>query len=472
MVPPFRSYSAEERLRCVSAPGDIIIGGLFPIHGQTNRTTVPGPVSCTNYDLQMFLRAQVMIFAIEEINQRSPRILPNLMIGYEIYDTCGDVTFAMGATLKLLMAKSDGQSYFLPGPKHPDTDPLTVPEAHVKVVIGERYSEVSIAVARLFALSSVAQISYGSTSELLSRKLKFPTFLRTLSSDTHQTKAIATLVKQFNWQIVAIVGSDDEYGKYGSERLFDNLDEMNVCIEFKEILPSYFEFNQTKTHHKLSKLMKQLKQSSAEAVVLFTKTVNIAIIMEAAIQQNLNRTWIASDTWSTSQRISEMPGIQKAGRVFGFISRRNEVPGFKDYVTSKLSKTTNPFLQHHWIHYPPCPSEMNSVTNCSLSQPESKKCLHPSCLVEYTDQDESYNVYLAVKVVAEGLRRLLKCDSKKCERDANFTALELLMAIKQVNFTVNSTRIFFDDNGDPSIGYDIVQWNMTESTQRIRTIGE
>ena len=35
-------------------------------------------------------------------------------------------------------------------------------------------------------------------------------------------------------------------------------------------------------------------------------------------------------------------------------------------------------------------------------------------------------------------------------------------------------RIFFDPNGDPSFGYDIVYWNMTGSTQgtHIKTIGE
>lgn len=30
-----------------SAPGDIIIGGLFPLHRQTNRRTTQGPLSCS-----------------------------------------------------------------------------------------------------------------------------------------------------------------------------------------------------------------------------------------------------------------------------------------------------------------------------------------------------------------------------------------------------------------------------------------
>lgn len=47
------------------------------------------------------------------------------------------------------------------------------------------------------------------------------------------------------------------------------------------------------------------------------------------------------------------------------------------------------------------------------------------------------------------------------------------MEIRKVNFTLNTTHLFFDSNGDPNLGYDIVYWNMSESTKiYIKTIGE
>lgn len=48
------------------------------------------------------------------------------------------------------------------------------------------------------------------------------------------------------------------------------------------------------------------------------------------------------------------------------------------------------------------------------------------------------------------------------------------MEIQKVNFTVNTTHVFFDDHGDPSIGYDVLHWHMDEATQRtqIKKIGE
>lgn len=92
-----------------------------------------------------------MIYAIREINQRTPRVLPNFTIGYDIYDTCGDVSIAIRATLQLLKNQSDPQRCLLP-----QDFPSALPET--KAVIGEWHSEVSVAVARIVALSSVAQV--------------------------------------------------------------------------------------------------------------------------------------------------------------------------------------------------------------------------------------------------------------------------------------------------------------------------
>ncbi|XP_063353830.2 G-protein coupled receptor family C group 6 member A-like [Pelmatolapia mariae] len=461
------TFEGENGLLRVYYPGNIIIGGLFPIHLKSIRTNTSAPLSCQDYDIQMFLRSQVMIYAIREIN------LPNITIGYDIYDTCGDVGLALRATLQLLKNQSDPQSCLVPADAQ---SKLTEPET--KVVIGERTSEASIAVARLVALSSVAQISYGSTSEVLSRKYKFPTFLRTVPSDEYQTRGIVELVKTFYWQTVIIVGSDDEYGKYGSDSLVKTFSKTDICIEFVHILSADFNANGSKTQTELTELLEKTENSSAEAIILFTKEINVEIILKGAINHKFNRTWIASDTWSSSPKIFAIPGIQLAGQVFGFIFKQNEVPGFKDYVMSMFNGTQkNAFVEYHLTQHPLCSnqSEEIKVNNCSPNnQLESNQCLGTSFLANCIDKEESYNIYLAVQVIVEGLRNLLKCDDHHCERSSKFTASELLSEIQKVNFTVGTTRIFFNSDGDPSLGYDIVYWNMSEFNKgvQIQTIGE
>lgn len=270
------------------------------------------------------------------------------------------------------------------------------------------------------------QISYSSTSEQLSRKLKFPTFLRTISSDEHQTLAIAGLVRQFNWKTVGIVGSDDAYGKYGSDKIVSILSEkQDVCIEFIDILPDYFSHNTSQAHSRLDRLVRSISRSSAEAVIIFTKDRNADIIMKEAIKHNLNRTWIASDAWSISSSVSELPGIERAGEVFGIISKKNKVAGFKEHVMSNFSGTTNTLLKHYLTIYRPCADETGKKKGGDCSLANSQRCLELSCLAKYIDEYIAYNVFLAVQVIVKGLIRLLKCDSHRCKHSGNFTALEV-----------------------------------------------
>lgn len=90
-----------------------------------------------------------MIYAITQINQQTQRLLAGLTLGYDIYDSCGDVSCAMKATLQMLNNQSQ-----------PENCQPALPEPQVKAVIGERFSEVSAAVARVVALSSVAQVFF------------------------------------------------------------------------------------------------------------------------------------------------------------------------------------------------------------------------------------------------------------------------------------------------------------------------
>lgn len=271
--------------------------------------------------------------------------------------------------------------------------------------------------------SCLSQIGFAATSELLSRKLKFPTFLRTISSDKYQTKAIAELVNKFNWKTVAIVGSDDEYGKYGSDSLEDIFDSKDICNEFTDILPGSFSQKKSPNHTRLAGLVSKINKSSAEAIILFTSHANVHAIMNEAIKYKLNRTWIASDTWSTSTKISALPNIEMAGQVFGFVSKRTEVPGFKDYVISMFHGTTNGILEYYLTHFSKKSGE-NSEKNCPPTNSQ-QLCLDARSLASYIDQDESYNIYLAVQVIVEGLKGLLKCDNHQCKRSAKFTALEV-----------------------------------------------
>ncbi|XP_017549834.1 G-protein coupled receptor family C group 6 member A-like isoform X1 [Pygocentrus nattereri] len=454
-----------EALQTVSNPGDVVIGGLFPIHNKviTNSTVKPTAWMCdlASPDMEVLLYSQAMIYTIERINNSS--LLPEVKIGYEIYDTCSSVFTALRASLNLMNGESPDQTCLIPNDDVNNT---------VKAVIGERSSEVSVAVARLLALPLMTQISYASTSELLSSRSKFPSFFRTVPSDKHQTDAIAQLVHKLNFVPVGIIGSEDEYGKNGAESLTDDFKQYNICVEFKIILPADFSQNSTFTE-----LEHTLAKTRAEAIVLFTKETNAMVILKKAIMAGLNRTWIASDAWSTSKDILELEHLSKCGRIYGVTCKRNEVPGFMEYMDQFInqSNTSGSFFHNLLSKNPFCSTEPQDQ-NCSsfaskpVNQAGGQNCIYKKCLMDFIREDQSYepySIYTAVNVIAQGLESLLQKYN-----GTHFPAWMLTESIKQTSYSIdNTTNMTLNENGEVNIGYDILEWK-TETPKTFTTIGK
>ncbi|KAF3692678.1 Extracellular calcium-sensing receptor [Channa argus] len=90
----------------LSKEGEVMIGGAFSIHSKISQpplsfTEKPTRLTCSSVNLREFRFAQTMIFAIEEIN-RSDFLLPNISIGYRIYDNCASTLSSMRVVMALM----------------------------------------------------------------------------------------------------------------------------------------------------------------------------------------------------------------------------------------------------------------------------------------------------------------------------------------------------------------------------------
>ncbi|XP_066558865.1 G-protein coupled receptor family C group 6 member A-like [Amia ocellicauda] len=177
-----------------------------------------------------------MKHAIEVINNSS--LLNGLMLGYEIYDSCSDVSTAIRATMAFL-------NY--PGSCAQEHYNTSEPPVRVQAVVGEAYSEISIAVAHLLNLELIPQISYGSTAEILSDKMRFPAFLRTVPNDNHQTKAMVNLIQNNGWNWIGFITTDGDYGRSAIESFVSQASELGICVAFKVFLPNFLSDKNTDT---------------------------------------------------------------------------------------------------------------------------------------------------------------------------------------------------------------------------------
>ncbi|KAF7249775.1 Metabotropic glutamate receptor 2 [Varanus komodoensis] len=127
----------------ISLEGDLVIGGLFPVHEKGGPTEECGKIN----EHRGIQRLEAMLFALDEIN-KNPQILPGITLGAHILDTCSKDTYALEQSLDFVRAsltRVDGSEHICPDGSYAIHD--DVPTA-ITGVIGGSYSDVSIQVQR------------------------------------------------------------------------------------------------------------------------------------------------------------------------------------------------------------------------------------------------------------------------------------------------------------------------------------
>ncbi|XP_067841387.1 G-protein coupled receptor family C group 6 member A-like [Heptranchias perlo] len=456
---PVRLCDIPDDIVGARAPGDIIIGGLFPVHEKVenliNRTQ-PGPLHCSGFDLSTFLQAQAMIYSIEQINNST--LLPGVKLGYEIYDSCSDVIAAIQATTRFLSKFNSSDSSVEVHCNYTDYVPS------VKAVVGDAYSEISIVVARLLNLYLIPQISHASSAETLSDKARFASFLRTIPSDIHQTKAVAKLVKHFQWNWIGAIATEDAYGRSGINSFLLHAKHLNICVAFRELIPVY---NNEQQSAKINAIAEKIKNSSAEVMIAFVRASDVVKLFTVLIQQKVNKTWIASDSWSNSRQVASMNHIEKIGPILGFTFKSGTIPNFKDYL-KKYPKDANKIIKEDSN----CANESVSYTKISIQNSRQNKSQEYYKIIETINESAIYGIYLAINATAFALQRMLNCRDGKCNQNFNFPPWQLLNELKNVNFMTEHGQFQFDHSGDSSNGYDIISWKMLKGSVQFVKVGD
>uniref|UniRef100_A0A8C1KE81 G-protein coupled receptors family 3 profile domain-containing protein n=1 Tax=Cyprinus carpio TaxID=7962 RepID=A0A8C1KE81_CYPCA len=352
-----------------------------------------------------FRMAQTMIFAIEEINTNES-LLPNVSIGYRIYDTCGSRLSSMSATMALM----NGQE-FAAGDRCNGQSPI-------HAIIGETdlTSDTTLIMYCLFVLCFLLQISPSATCECLSNKKDYPSFFRTIASDYHQSRALAHIVKHFGWFWVGAVNSDNDYGNNGMAIFLKTAQEEGICVEYS------VKFHRTEPE-KLQKVVETIKKGTAKVIVAFLSQVEMGNLFDQLSDKNIkNFQMIGVEAWITSESLMIPNSFHVLGGSLGFAVRKIDIEGFADYVTKEFWHTAFPCLQR----------EGNSSQyglNCSRYQDLLGLKNYND---DVTEQRYSNNVYKAVYAVAYSLHSLLQCTKKGgCEKSLTILPQQVKTVVAQ-----------------------------------------
>lgn len=153
-------------------------------------------------------------------------------------------------------------------------------------------------VANLLRLFQIPQISYASTSAKLSDKSRYDYFARTVPPDFFQAKAMAEILRFFNWTYVSTVASEGDYGETGIEAFELEARARNICVATSE------KVGRAMSRAAFEGVVRALLQKpSARVAVLFTRSEDARELLAATQRLNASFTWVASDGWGALESV-------------------------------------------------------------------------------------------------------------------------------------------------------------------------
>ena len=361
-----RSGNSSKKSLVATIKGDIILGGLFPVHDKGERM-------CGKINLDRGIeRLEAMLYTIDEINA-NPNLLPGITLGASVLDTCARAPYALEQSLEFIRASftSLDPTEFVCRDGS-EAKPKSAPTTVVGVV-GGSYSTVSMQVANLLRLFKIPQISYASTSASLSDKQRYDYFIRTVPPDTLQAKALVDIVQEFNWTYVSIVHSEGEYGESGIDFFKHEAKAKNICIAASK------EISLRATNATYDEVIKELLgKPEAKVVIVFVRSEDATGLLNAASRRNLTGkfVWIASDGWGNRLApVKNNPLVAQGAITLELQS--TPIVKFEDYFLNlnPRSNHRNPWFVEYWEEEHKCTwNGVNSLTSPTNYFQPTKAC--------------------------------------------------------------------------------------------------
>ncbi|XP_067842429.1 metabotropic glutamate receptor 5b [Heptranchias perlo] len=455
------SVSAQSGERRVVAhmPGDIIIGALFSIHHQPPADKVHerkcGDIR-EHYGIQ---RVEAMLHTLDRINE-DQMLLPNITLGCEIRDSCWHSAVALEQSIEFirdsLISNEEEEGVVR------CVDGTTVPfraKKPIVGVIGPGSSSVAIQVQNLLQLFNIPQIAYSATSMDLSDKTLFKYFVRVVSSDARQARAMVDIVKRYNWTYISAIHTEGNYGESGMEAFKEMAAKEGICIAHSYKIYSNAE------EQSFDKLLRKMRSQlpKARVVACFCEGLTIrGLLMSMRRLGSVGEfQLIGSDGWADRYDVTDGYQREAAGGITIKL-QSPDVVWFDDYYLELRpeSHSNNPWFPEFWQHKFKC-----RLKNQQQENPKyNRTCDGTESLQDQYVQDTKMGFVInAIYSMAHALHNMQQslCPGVNglCDAMKPIDGRILLDFLMKINFTgVSGDIISFDENGDSPGRYEIMNF--------------
>ncbi|XP_060548727.1 vomeronasal type-2 receptor 26-like [Pantherophis guttatus] len=420
-----------------------------------------------------------LAFAIQEVN-RDPYLLPNITLGFRIYEENQYASMSPDVSLSLLSSR---------GKVFPNYKCDTL---NLLSVLGGLNSRTSYQMATIFGNFKISQLGYRFSDPVLRDKTQFPTFYQIDPQYDLQNAAIVQLLLYFQWNWIGIVVQKSESSDHFIW-IFDATLALNdICIQFvKQILPRISIFNELNSEQ--IDLLWTILSNDAQVVIVAgdSNTLQSLILSlyfyEEAKHTAFGKVWILTTQWEFSA-IGYHYEWGKLKSLHGALSltvHTKPVPGFKDYLwaLNPHEPHGDVFLPEWWEVVFDC-----QVLKAGLASPDGRRVCTgeenldtlPASVFDGKMTGFSYSIYNAAYSVAHALHAAymvesqlaLKRGRKKPHLHLSMKSWQMHVFLRKVLF--NNTagdEVSFSETGMKYAGFDILNWvvfaNMTILREKV-----
>ncbi|XP_060110740.1 vomeronasal type-2 receptor 26-like [Heteronotia binoei] len=413
-----------------------------------------------------------LVFAIKEINE-DPSILPNVSLGFHIYDNYNNAWMTYRTTMDLLFKSHT----FIPNYECGFRKGLIG-------IVGGLGLDTTSYVADLSSLYKIPQISYGSFESAPKDQTNFLPFYRMVANEALQYIGIVQLLLHFRWKWVGLFIKDDESGELFLQTLEPKLSKNGICTAF--IIRNQVNLHFDTMLHVLQDSYinsSDLVESTAKVVVVYGETVTITRLawiiwltfVMAPVQEShylektsSGRVWIVTAqidfAFDTLQRILDMHMFHGA---LSFTIQKNKIPGFQIFLQSIDSalKNKNGFIKDFWEQVFHC-EFLDSIDTTNIDETctgDERVESVPAPFFEMSMTGHSYSIYNAVYALAHALH--MKYTSRTRHRaikygdrlgTLNLETWKIHSFLQKVSFNNSAgDEIQFNEDGELAAGFDV-----------------
>ncbi|XP_053216202.1 vomeronasal type-2 receptor 26-like [Podarcis raffonei] len=454
-------------------PGEFLIGGIV-FHGgfiasPATFTEEPPPVLPEELVVvpKGYQHIVALAFAVKQIN-KDPHILPNITLGFHLYDSYISARSTYLATLLLLsMVEKFVPNY------------ICDVENSLTGVIGGLDSEISFYVATILDIYKIPQLIYGSAPVMNDKSPGLP-FYQMAASEALQYEGILSLLLHFRWTWIGVIAIDNDNGERFVQTISPIFTKSGVCFAFLERIPS-LSF--------ISEINGMLEQGASINHKFFSSTANIIIAYGESYHMAILR-WlpylsvhddmtynIKSKVWIITAQVEfTSVVIQRnwdAGIFNGAISFEihfRNPPGFHQYVVHRNPSSTDGdgFIRDFWQQAFDCvfPDITADKVEGNICTGEEKLESLPGSFFEMSMTGHSYSIHNAVYAMAHALHAMFTSRLRHREmayggrgKNQNPQFWQLHHFLRSISF--NNTAgdvVFINQNGEVLSRLDVVNW--------------